>query len=492
MNRHLPSSGPEDAAGPPADSLVGNTMLSAAREGSLAALFVLGFLAARVLGPEGYGQYGTALAFVGLFRFLAELGMPMASAIASSRDRSVASALFGSVLGLQVVLGSAAAGACLLLGYTLLDGVTWAAVAILCADLLAGAIQTTLRWLLRSLDRFDLDTVSLGVERAVTLLAGAAALLSGGGVLGLVAVVATTRVLSTLGLFAWTRRHLVPIAPAWAPATSGAVLRVGLPLTLAASWTLLAIQIDSVLLAQLAGAREVGLYRAPLRIAEGLTLVPRALTVALLPSLAARASLAAGALDPAYRRSVKLLLLTSLPVATVGVVLAGPIVRLVFGAEYGDATGAARLALLAVAPLFLGILAQTVLASVGRSRALVGVSLLGLGVNGGLAVLLISSHGARGAAAATLVALIVHAGAALVAVRKAGIRGGGRRAVAAPLACALAAAAAAWVVRGWPVLLALGLAAGVWGVATVALRVWDERERETVRRVVGRVWGEKG
>ena len=41
-----------------------NTLFSAVGEGSNLLLFLLGFLAARLLGPVGFGQYTAAFAFV--------------------------------------------------------------------------------------------------------------------------------------------------------------------------------------------------------------------------------------------------------------------------------------------------------------------------------------------------------------------------------------------------------------------------------------------
>jgi O-antigen/teichoic acid export membrane protein len=390
-------------------SLARNTALAVLSEGSNAALFLLGFVAARVLGPEAFGQYGTAMALVGLFRILADLGLPAASTLAVSREPSLAGRFFGNLLGLQLLLGFVAVTLCLATGRVLHDGVTWIAVVVLCVDLLARAVQTTLRWVLRVFDRFDVDALTMTVERTLTLLLGVAALVAGGGVIGLVSVYASIRTLSAAGVLAWVRSRLLPLSPRRDAATWGALLRGGLPLAMAGTFTPLVVQLDSVLLETVCGAREVGLYRAPLRIVEGLGILPRALGMALLPALPALHARDPGALREAYRRSVGLLLLTALPVAVAGMVLPGPIVRLVFGEAYGEAAAVARLTLPVVVPFFVAHLGETLLACVGRARAIIPLALCALAVNVALALAWIPGHGRTGAAAATLAAVTVHA-----------------------------------------------------------------------------------
>jgi len=84
--------------------LARNTVLSALGEGSIGLLFVLGLAATRILGPEGWGVFRAALAWVSFFRLLPDLGMAYAATLDISRDRSLAERVAGNLLGLQAVL----------------------------------------------------------------------------------------------------------------------------------------------------------------------------------------------------------------------------------------------------------------------------------------------------------------------------------------------------------------------------------------------------
>lgn len=386
-----------------------NTALAVLSEGSNAALFLLGFVAARVLGPEAFGQYGTAMALVGLFRILADLGLPAASTLEVSREPSLAGRFFGNLLGLQLLLGLVAVTLCLAAGRAIHEGVTFIAVVVLCVELLARAVQSTLRCVLRVFDRFDVDALAMTTERTLTLLLGVGALAAGGGVIGLVAVYASIRALNAAAILAWVRHRLLPLGPRRDAATWGALLRGGLPLVMAGTLTSLVVQLDSLLLENMCGAREVGLYRAPLRIVEGLGILPRALGMALLPVLPALHARDPGALARPYRRALGLLLLAALPVAASGLVLAGPIMRLVFGEAFGGAAAGARVTIPVIVPFFIAHLGETLLACIGRARAIVPLALAALAVNLVLALALIPGHGRMGAAIATLAGVTVHA-----------------------------------------------------------------------------------
>ncbi|PYQ43422.1 MAG: hypothetical protein DMF77_09950, partial [Acidobacteria bacterium] len=148
-----PADGPPPLAEPRpvARTLARHTLFSAVGEGSNVLLFLLGFLAARLLGPTPFGQYSTAFAFVGLFRILPDFGMSYASTLAISRDRSQAQRLVGGLLGFQAVLSLLTIALCLGIGATRYAGVTWFAVVVLAFDLVLKSVKSTVRWLLKGL-----------------------------------------------------------------------------------------------------------------------------------------------------------------------------------------------------------------------------------------------------------------------------------------------------------------------------------------------------
>jgi O-antigen/teichoic acid export membrane protein len=86
--------------------------------------------------------------------------MSYASTLAISRDRSQAQRLTGGLLGFQAVLSLVTLGLCLGIGASRYSGVTWFAVVILTFDLVLKSVKSTLRWLLKGLERFGTEAGS--------------------------------------------------------------------------------------------------------------------------------------------------------------------------------------------------------------------------------------------------------------------------------------------------------------------------------------------
>jgi O-antigen/teichoic acid export membrane protein len=428
-----------------------------------------------------FGQYSAAFAFVGLFRILPDFGMAYASTIAISRERSLAGSLIGNLLGFQAVLSLLTLVACLGIGRALFEGPTWTAVVVLSADLILKAVKNTLRWLLKSFEMFGTEALSLLAERAAILGLGFASLALGWGVVGFVLVFAAVRLVDAAALFAYIRLRVLPLRPAFDVRLWWDLFRKGLPFAYAGAVILMFFQVDAVLLEQMRGPEEVGWYSAPVRVLEGLTLVPRVLGYALIPTMAALYTSSPASVTSLYRRGSKYLLLAGLPVAAFGVLASDPFIPLLFGPDYGPSITLSRLLLPAAAFMFLSNFAETTLACINRWSTIVVASTIALALNVGLNLLWIPTYGAQGAAWATILtegAYLLMAAGALHAL---GYRFSWPREAARPILATAAFAGALWLARGLPLLASAALASAAFAAATLALGVWDREERELLR-----------
>jgi O-antigen/teichoic acid export membrane protein len=472
---------------PLARSLARNTLFSAVGEGSNALLFLLGFLAARLLGPTPFGEYSTAFAFVGLFRILPDFGMAYASTLAISRDRSLAERWVGGLLGFQGVLSVVTVAGCLALGAARYEGVTWFAVVILSVDLVLKSVKSTVRWLLKALERFGVEAVSLLVERALLLGLGVGVLLAGKGVAGFVLVFVAVRLVDTLGLFAYVHARVLPLAPRHDPPLWRELFVKGLPFAYAGAMITLLFQVDTVILEWIRGATEVGWYRSPVLVLEGLTLVPRILGYALIPTMAAWAVTRPEGVSELYRRGSKYLLLAGLPIAAFALMESPRFVRFLFGPDYAPSARAAQLLLPSALFMFLSNFGETSLACVNRWRAIVIVSTLTLLLNIALNLALIPRLGFVGAAWATLASEFAYCAATAVAMRRYGYHAGWLALLWRPALATLVFAAVLWVGRGWPLLLSSAAASAAYAASTFGFGVWDDRERALARDTLGRL-----
>src|SRR5687767_15411220 len=148
----------------------------------------------------------------------------------------------------------------------------------------------------------------------------------------------------------------------------------------------LIFDVDAVLLEAMRGATEVGFYRAPVQVLGGLTLIPRVIGYAFIPTMAALHATAPGTVSELYRRGSKYLLVAGLPIAAFGMLESPRFVEALFGAEYAPSAAAARYLLPAAVFMFLSNFGETTLACVNRWRTIVVISTATLVLNVGLKI----------------------------------------------------------------------------------------------------------
>jgi O-antigen/teichoic acid export membrane protein len=443
-------------------------------------------VAARVLGPETFGRYSAAVGFVALFRWVTDLGLGQATTLVVARDRSRASSAFGPLLGLQLVLSLIAAVLCAAGGGAMFETATASAAAVLGVELAARGVQSSLRWLLRSFEAFGVESVAVGADRLSTLALGLAVLLTGWGLTGLVSAIALTRVVSVLALWAWVDLRLTPLRPRLDPAAWRPLVRSGLPFAWAALCAAIAWPLDGVLLEKLHGARAAGLYRAPARIVEGLALLPRVMSFALLPILARLRDSDPPRFVDLHRRGSRDLLLVGGGLAAFGVAETAHVIAWVFGSSYAGAEPAARLVFASIPLVFGSALADVTLAATGRTRALAVLATVGALLKLTLSLSLVPGLGGIGAALGSLITQAVLWLGASVVLARTGCRLGAWRDVARPALAGGALWLALHALSDRPVTVALAGGALVFAGAALGLGLVQRSDWQLLRAVTQR------
>ena len=243
--------------------------------------------------------------------------------------------------------------------------------------------------------------------------------LAAGGVAGAAPYVFVTALGSALGNFALhfaARSGLPRTDPP--PAPTPGLLRLALPLGLAALCQQLYFWIDVVWVRALCGDRELGHYNAAVRLLSFLMMGAQYASLAALPWLTRRAR--AGELAPALRRLLLPTGLLGLAIAALVWPYAAPLLELIYGArgDYADAAWSLRWLCIALVCVHLGAPLCTALVARGDARALLRVCAVALGLNLLGNAIWVPLAGHLGAAATTaLTELVVVAGAASALAR---------------------------------------------------------------------------
>jgi O-antigen/teichoic acid export membrane protein len=178
-------------------------------------------------------------------------------------------------------------------------------------------------------------------------------------------------------------------------------------------------RIDIWILRPLAGAASVGLYSVGLKYLDGLNIVPSVFTMAVFPLMSRYARQGNDNLLRAYILSLRLLVLTSLPIAMIVTALAEPLVWLVGGSQYlnipetitlfgrqfsymGGSDLALRVIIWSIPIGFVNSVTQYVLIAVNQQHYLTRAFILGVVCNVVGNLLVIPHFGYAGAAIVTI------------------------------------------------------------------------------------------
>jgi O-antigen/teichoic acid export membrane protein len=447
-------------------------LLGAARVIERVSGAVVTLLVARGLGAADLGDYVAAMSIYALIAIGGELGVTTFLVREISKDPSRTSPY---VVHLSVVT----AGAC-----ALASALTYALLPVLGFD---AGMRSAIGIALLAVVPAALNTVQQGVflafrrtefEAVVTLAAGlmvvgsSAALLSAGhGVRSVLGAYVAVQYLATVIYYLLIRRYIAPLRWTFDLGTTRRLLHEVKPF--AGSSVLAAVfsRPEVILLSVLATSEEVGLYGAAVKLVDIGVLVPQLVMMNVFPLLARAARDGGARLQEIQDRSVRLLMLVTLPLAAVGFAAAEPMIDLVYGTEFADAAEAFRILVWGLVLACPFSVLWRVLSARGEQGAVLRVQVLTTMVKLGLGAALIVAFGDEGAALSAVVTVAIHVALLAVRVR----RDGTRVALVRPSLGAAAAAAAAGLVCWW-LLDRIGLVGAVaCGILAYAGLAWPAR-----------------
>jgi O-antigen/teichoic acid export membrane protein len=366
---------------------------------------IVGLFVARYLGPTRLGALSYCVALVTLLGFLPALGLDAIVKRDLLQSPGETDRILASSLALRLVVGAFSYGAVLLVatvGWGL-TGEESRLLAILGLVLFQPALYLPDVWLQAHLRAKLAVAVQLGVLAIasgvrVWLIATDASLAA------FAWVIVIEMLLVAVGIYGGARRLGLrfPLTQANWPMMQR-LLGQAWPLMFASLAIIIYMKIDEVMLRQLVGATEVGVYAAAAKLSEVWYFVPVALASSLLPALLnARKSDAAGyqaKLQQYYDLSAAAAYALSVPIA-----LAAPwIVHLAYGPQFRAAGPILAVHIWSSIFVFLGVARGQWLVNEGMQKFYLGATVAGAIANVALNFVLIPRWGGLGAAYATVI-----------------------------------------------------------------------------------------
>ena len=325
---------------------------------------------ARELGQDGFGEFMFALSLSTVLVLASGFGTEELVAREVARDRTRVHGYLANVAAVK----AATSVVLLIVAAVIVNLGDWpaearAAVYIVGAGVALENLGRTWHSVFTAYERLGMISISLVIQRTLTAGVGIAVLLAGGGVVAVSVVFAAGALIGLLIATQVLRRFVV--APKWEIDRSRwlPLVKAGVPIGLAALLFTILLRLDATLLGLLTGGednREVGVYAAAFRLVEGTLFVSWAFTASVLPWLSRQtvdANVARG-----YELGIKAITSVLMPIGLGFVLLASPLINLLYGSDYADAV--LPLQFLGVMTVLYGLnsLASTVLITRDRPQ----------------------------------------------------------------------------------------------------------------------------
>jgi len=339
--------------------------------GSKVASLVFFVVMARELGESQFGVFTFALTFVILATTLGNFGQDAVLTREVARNRSRFSGYFANTLAVKIVL--ATASLTVAVGVAAVAGIeqeTLEALLLLGPAVTLELLMATCFASYQAFERLEFIPIALISQRFVTSAVGIVALLSGAGVVAVSAIYLGGSALG-FGLALWflvrkIARPRLDVEPRrWLP-----LMRASLAIGLAGVFAVVLFRIDTVMLAAFEPKDVVGDYGAAYRLLEATLFVAWSVGAATYPVFSRLTTASDPPVGAVFQRSLKLAVALTLPLAAGALVLAGPIVQVLYGSSYEDAETALRLLAPAIALYPVCYVTSYLLVSQDRQRVM--------------------------------------------------------------------------------------------------------------------------
>lgn len=370
---------------------------------------VIGVWVARYLGPAEFGLLNYAQAFVALFTALATLGL----------DRIVVRDLVqhpgqkGEILGTTLALRLGGA-----LFALLVQGLTVYLIqpSNLLLHLLVAILGSGM--VFQAFDSVDLWFQSQVQSRNTVIAKNAAFLLMAGVRVTLILMreplvafavaILGEMALGALLLLVMYRRQREDVRTWRVDGTwAKSLLRDGWPLILSGLAVMIYMRIDQIMLGQMRGNAEVGIYSAAVRLSEVWYFIPLAITSSVAPGIIASRTAGEAMYYGRIQKLMRLMVLMSVGIALPMSFLAPFLMTHLFGNAFAASGPILSLHIWTAVFVFLGVSQGPWLVAEGLMKVSLNRTVAGGVVNILLNLYLIPSYGGMGAATATLIAQIV-------------------------------------------------------------------------------------
>jgi O-antigen/teichoic acid export membrane protein len=365
----------------------------------------------RGLGARGFGDWSTLLSILTIVGYLGTLGLNDVALRYAALDPEHESMWISAVVALQLIISVPVTLVTIAVGVGLTHGSSKiAAVLLACTCLFTalGSVRVVFQLRVRNSWTAGFELLN-GILWAIAVLSIAAI---GGGIVPFAVAFLGTTAIVNVAQFALARRQ-VHFGVSGQRSAIRQLIVVGVPFAIASLLYLAYTQVDQVLVFELAGARQAGLYGAANRMLDRALVIPASILATLFPMIAGAFREDIVRMRGLIQTAAEVLLTATVPFVCLVAVIARPLMTLMFGPQFAEAGDALTVFMIVFAASGFSFIAGDLVIVLGIQRRYIFYALAGLVVNVGLNVVLIPPYGFLAAAWVSLVTEVVVIGLAL-------------------------------------------------------------------------------
>lgn len=370
---------------------------------------LLGVLIARYLGPSQYGQLNYAMAFVALFGTFATLGLEGIVTRDLVKHPELTDKILGSTFALKLSGGFFA----LLVSIAAisiarpLDDLSRLIVSILSLSLVFQAFET-IEFFYKSKVQSKYPLIAKDIAFTIFIIVRVWLLVSKASLITFVWASMAEGILGSVFLIIVYRKQNHRILQ-WRvdSAVIKQLLADSWPLILSGLAIMIYMRIDQIMLGGMIGDKEVGTYSAALRLSETWYFVPMSIVSSLGPTLVNSKKISEELYLSRLQKLYNSLTLLSVSVALMISLFSGPLINLLYGAQFQGAASILAIHIWSGVFYFLGVAGSQWYLIENMQKYAFYRTIYGAVTNVVLNFILIPKYGGVGAAIATLISQCV-------------------------------------------------------------------------------------
>ncbi|BBD68258.1 polysaccharide biosynthesis protein [Nostoc commune NIES-4072] len=387
-------------------AIIANTgWLFADRILRMGASLVVGVWIARYLGVQQYGLFNYILAFVSLFSPIFTLGLDDVVVRHIVRQSSNKEEILGTTFWLKL-LGGIASVLLAISGMFFLGEHETLKIWLVAILAMAGVFRAadTIELWFQSQVQSKYTVIAKNIAFLLNSLIKITLILTKAPLLAFAWVTLAEFAMSAIGLLIVYQVKVSSLLLwRWSFSTAKTLLRESLPLIFSGFAIMIFMKIDQVMLGQMTGNNEVGIYSAAVRISEIWYFIPAAIVSSVAPSIYAAKEKSESLYYQRIGQLLRLLTCISIAIALPMTFLSDKIIMVMFGSGYAEAGPILAIHIWTSLFVFMGLATSPWFIAEGLNHVSLGKTLFGAILNIILNVLLIPKYAGFGAAIATII-----------------------------------------------------------------------------------------